>query len=44
MSITSKAFGVTKKGENVTAYTITNKQGAYITLLDFGAILQAVCA
>lgn len=43
MSITSKAFGVTKKGENVTAYTITNKQGAYITLLDFGAILQAVC-
>ena len=43
MSITSKAFGATVKGENVTAYTITNKQGAYITLLDFGAILQAVC-
>ncbi len=43
MAITSKPFGVTKKGENVTAYTITNKQGAYITLLDFGAILQTVC-
>ena len=43
MSITSKPFGATVKGENVTAYTITNKHGAYVTLLDFGAILQAVC-
>ncbi len=43
MSITMKPFGVTKKGENVTHYTLTNKSGASISLIDFGAILTAIC-
>ena len=32
-----KEFGKTKKGENVTAYTIENKSGMSATLINFGA-------
>lgn len=35
-------FGKTKEGNDVTAYTIANKNGMEITLLDFGAILHAI--
>ena len=42
MEIHSRNFGVTGDGREVTAFTITNSSGAYITLLDFGAVLQAV--
>ena len=42
MEIHSRNFGVTGDGREVTAYTITNSTGAYITVLDFGAVLQAV--
>lgn len=36
-------FGQTKDGKNVTAYTMENKNGMEITVLDFGAILHAIC-
>ncbi|MBQ8202163.1 MAG: galactose mutarotase [Clostridia bacterium] len=42
MSIISKPFGMTKKGENVTMFTLTNKSGASISLIDFGAILTSI--
>lgn len=42
MNITVKPFGTTKKGEQVTAYTITNAKGDSITALDYGAVLQSV--
>lgn len=43
MSITSAPFGVTKNGEAVTCYTITNASGAFVRILDFGCIIQALC-
>ncbi len=42
MAITCKPYGVTKKGHNVTMYTLTNKVGASISLIDFGAILTHI--
>lgn len=36
-------FGQTKDGKNVTAYTMENSKGMEITVLDFGAILHAIC-
>lgn len=35
-------FGQTKEGKNVTEYTIENKNGMSISLLDFGAILHTI--
>lgn len=37
MSVSTKQFGVTKEGEAVTLYTITNKNGMSISAIDYGA-------
>ncbi len=42
MKIESSLFGKTKEGKDVTAYKISNNKGAYITVLDYGAILKDV--
>ena len=42
MSITKTSFGVTKAGEPVTAYQLTNAGGASLTLLDYGATIQSL--
>lgn len=39
MSISKKSFGRTSKGEEVTLYTIENKNGMKAEFIDFGAIL-----
>ncbi len=42
MKIESSSFGTTEGGCPVTAYTITNNQGAYITVIDYGAVLKNI--
>ena len=42
MSITKSPFGLTPAGEEVTAYTLTNAAGAWVRLIDFGAIVTAI--
>lgn len=42
MKIESSSFGVTKEGSPVTAWTITNSTGAYIKVINYGAILVNV--
>lgn len=37
MSVSTKQFGVTKDGKNVTLYTITNKNGMSLSAIDYGA-------
>ncbi len=37
MSITTKKFGTTKDGAEVTLYTITNKNGMSVSAIDYGA-------
>lgn len=39
MSISTKSFGKTSKGEEVTLYTLTNKNGMKAEFIDYGAIL-----
>ena len=39
MSVTTKKFGTTKKGEKITLYTIRNAKGTEADIIDFGAIL-----
>lgn len=39
MGITTKKFGTTKNGEEVTLYTITNSKGVSVSAIDFGAII-----
>ena len=43
MSVTVRPFGSLSTGEAVNAYTITNNLGASCTVLDYGAIVQAIC-
>ncbi len=43
MSVSQQAFGTTAKGESVHIYTITNALGNSVSILDFGAIIQAIC-
>ncbi len=43
MSVTVRPFGITREGEEVKAYTITDAAGASCTLLDYGATVQALC-
>ena len=43
MAVTKEQFGTTKDGVGVTKFTITNKNGMSISLLDYGAIVQAIC-
>lgn len=40
--VEKKLFGVTKDGFDIYAYTITNKRGIAVTVLDYGATLQSV--
>ncbi len=40
--ITSKPFGVTKAGAAVTAYTLENRGGLKITVLDYGCIIKDI--
>ena len=42
MAVTKGYFGRTKQGEEIMKYRITNSQGAYIEVLNYGAILQKV--
>ncbi len=42
MSITTKLFGKTKAGQNVTMYTLTNHLGASVSVLDLGAIVTNI--
>ena len=42
MSISSSYFGSTAKGEQVTRYTLTNKGGASVSILDFGGIVHSI--
>ena len=41
MSVTVRKFGVTKKGEKVSLYTIKNSNGTEADVMDFGATLVA---
>ncbi len=43
MAITTKAFGVTKRGQNVSMYTMTNKHGASVSVIELGAIITSIC-
>ncbi len=43
MSVSIRPFGATKAGTEVRAYTIDNNNGASCTVLDYGAIIQALC-
>ena len=42
MSITMKPFGIDQIGRPMTLYTLTNKNGASVSVLDFGAHLVSV--
>ena len=42
MSITQRPFGVTPAGEQVTEYTMTNREGACVSVLDFGGIITRI--
>ena len=41
MSVKTSKFGTTKKGDKITLYTITNKNGTEAAITDLGAILVA---
>ena len=36
MSVAQKSFGTTKNGEEVTLYTITNKNNVSVSVIDYG--------
>lgn len=42
MSISQKCFGKTGDGQAVTLYTMTNKVGASVSVMDYGAILTSI--
>ena len=42
MSVTRRKFGKTKDGEPVTLYTITNKMGNSVSIMDYGATVQSI--
>ncbi|WP_300756083.1 aldose epimerase family protein [Janthinobacterium sp.] len=44
VSVSKAPFGVLPDGTQATAYTLANRQGLRIKVLDFGAIIQAVHA
>ena len=43
MSITMRAFGSTKDGQAVTQYTMTNKAGASVSVINYGGIVTNIC-
>ena len=42
MSITTRPYGQTANGENVTEYTLTNESGASVSIIDFGGIVTRI--
>ena len=42
MSVSSKFFGRTPEGREVSEYVITNTSGACVALLDYGAVIRAI--
>lgn len=42
MSITTRPFGQTAQGETVTQYILTNKTGATVKLINYGANLTSL--
>ena len=42
MAVTKACFGSTEQGEKITKYRIANTQGAYIEVLDYGAVLHKI--
>ena len=42
MAITVKPYGVTKKGEQIAMYTMTNKAGASVSVIELGAIVTSI--
>ena len=42
MSMTKTLFG-TYGGKDVFAYTLTNRNGAYVTILNYGGIMNRLC-
>ena len=42
MSITQRLFGTTPAGEAVTEYTLTNREGASVSVLDYGGIVTRI--
>ena len=42
MSVTQKPFGIDQIGRQMTLYTMTNKTGASVSVLDFGAHLVSI--
>ena len=42
MSISRKYFDKTARGEEVTQYTLTNHQGASVSVIDFGGIVTSI--
>ena len=42
MSITSKPYGREQHGNPVTEYTLTRKDGAYVSILDYGGIITRI--
>ena len=43
MSVLGQEFGKTSDGRIVTRYRITNKNGAYVDVLDYGCTLHCIC-
>jgi len=43
-SVTSRPFGKTLRGETVTLYTLTNKNGLSVSLMDYGATIVKILA
>lgn len=42
MSITKKLFDITKDGQNVYSYILTNIHGSSVEILDFGGIIRSI--
>ncbi len=42
MSVQAKQFGTTKNGEEVTCYTLENKNGMKAEFIDYGAIIVSL--
>lgn len=42
MSISTKPFGTAPSGEAVTLYTMTNRSGASVSIIDYGAIVTSI--
>lgn len=42
VSVTPAPFGILPDGQHVTVFTLTNRQGMQVKVLDFGAIISAI--